>query len=70
MTIDGTGFNVGFWSRFTLDQFIEEGVKNKVYEGSVHQIEKLKVAYELICVPGSVTNLRLNGGDAGSDSTD
>lgn len=49
MIIDGTGFNLDYWSRFSLQQFIEEAVRSNIFNGD---IKKITAAYELIRIQG------------------
>lgn len=65
MTIDGTGFNVDYWSRFTLEEFIAEGVRDNVLSGDA---DKLKIAYELIRLQGQAGEIRYNAGNEGGNS--
>lgn len=65
--IDETGFNLEYWSRFTLEEFIQEGVKDRVLGGNT---DKLKAAYELIRLQRQASGVRSTDRDQGSDRTD
>lgn len=52
MTIifDNTGFSIEYWGRFTESEFIEQGMKQKVFKQYPDDVrrELLKQAYQVI----------------------
>jgi hypothetical protein len=48
--IDNTGFSIEYWSRFTEAEFIEQGMKQKVFKQHPDDVrrELLKQAYRII----------------------
>lgn len=52
MTIifDNTGFSVEYWGRFTESEFIEQGMRQKVFKDRTDEVrrELLKQAYQII----------------------
>jgi hypothetical protein len=52
MTIifDNTGFSVEYWGRFTESEFIEQGMKQKVFKKHPDEVRRLLLqqAYQII----------------------
>lgn len=52
MTIifDNTGFSVEYWGRFTESEFIEQGMKQKVFKQYPDEVRRqlLKQAYQIM----------------------
>lgn len=69
MIVDGTDFNVDYWSRFTsFEEFLNE--TKQVYENQNNRDQRLKVAYELICIQGQTQGIGYNGRDQAVNRAD
>jgi len=50
IVVDGTGFNIEYWSRYNLQQFLSETMKSKFYKHlpDEKRIELLTIVWKLI----------------------
>jgi hypothetical protein len=46
--LENTSFNTSYWAGYSLEEFIEECIRDKIFEEYRYQVELLKRAHELI----------------------